>query len=142
MTWRVHPSNENLTKTIVSLIFVFVFLLLIGIIYGFFWSLLGAIFLFISLHSYYFPTVYEITDEEVIIKTIFTTNKRKLTEFKKAYWGKNGVLLSPFKHKTFLNNFRGVFLLLPADREEIIKYFKERYKPENKTEIRMDKENG
>lgn len=131
MTWRVHPANENLTKTIVSLIFVFVFLLLIGIIYGFFWSLLGAIFLFISLHSYYFPTVYEITDEEVIIKTFFTTNKRKLTEFKKAYWGKNGVLLSPFKYKTFLNNFRGVFLLLPKDRQEIIDFIKKKYYQSN-----------
>ncbi len=142
MTWRVHPANENLTKTIVSLIFVAIFLLLIGIIYGFFWSLLGAIFLFISLYSYYFPTVYEITDEEVIIKTIFTTNKRKLAEFKKAYFGKNGILLSPFKHKTFLNNFRGVFLLLPEDRGKIVDFIKKRYYQDNEFRIPEGKDNG
>lgn len=142
MTWRVHPANENLTKTIISLIFVVIFLVLIGIIYGFFWSLLGAIFLFISLYSYYFPTIYEINDEEVIIKTIFTTNKRKLAEFKKVYFGKNGILLSPFKHKTFLNNFRGVFLLLPEDRDKIIDFIKKRYYQDNESKIPEGKDNG
>ena len=50
------------------------------------------------------------------------TQRRELCEFKRLYEGKNGVLLSPFRRKTFLNQFRGVFLLLPAGRDEIINY--------------------
>ncbi|MGQ9464549.1 MAG: hypothetical protein ACUVQ4_02430 [bacterium] len=142
MNWRVHPAKANITKTVVSLVFLCIFLLLVAVIYGIPWALLGIIFLFVSLYSYYFPTTYQITEDKVIIKTIFTTTKRNLSEFKKVYFGKNGILLSPFKHKTFLNNFRGVFLLLPEDREEIIKYFKERYNPDTKSETRVEEENG
>jgi NOL1/NOP2/fmu family ribosome biogenesis protein len=50
------------------------------------------------------------------------TQKRKLTEFRKVYVGRNGVLLSPFRRKTFLNQFRGVFLLLPEQRDEILEF--------------------
>ncbi|MGQ9701246.1 MAG: hypothetical protein ACUVQT_02170 [bacterium] len=142
MNWRVHPAKANITKTVVSLVFLCIFLLLVIVIYGIPWALLGIIFLFVSLYSYYFPTTYQITEDKVIIKTIFTTTKRNLSEFKKVYFGKNGILLSPFKHKTFLNNFRGVFLLLPEDREEIIKYFKERYNRDTKSETRVEEGNG
>jgi len=115
---------KNRVKTILSLIFIFLFLFFISFFYGVFWGILGLTFLLFSLHSYYFPTHYEVNSEEVIIKNIFTTQRRKLGEFKKIYQGKNGVLLSPFKHKTFLNYFRGVFLLLPANRKEILEYLK------------------
>jgi energy-coupling factor transporter transmembrane protein EcfT len=131
MKWQIHPAKENMRKTIISVLFIAVFICLIAILYNFYWALLGLIFLVASLHSYYFPTFYEITEQEVIIKTIFSTQKRKLNEFKKIYIGKNGVLLSPFKHKTFLNSFRGVFLLLPGQRNEIIDYLQAKFNPED-----------
>jgi hypothetical protein len=126
MKWSVHPAKNNRTKTILSLIFVFGFLILVAIFYGAYWAILGFIILFVTLHSYFFPTYYEMSDKEIIIKTIFATQKRALKEFKKAYIGKNGILLSPFKRKTFMNRFRGVFLLLPDAREEIENYVVER----------------
>jgi len=131
MKWQTHPAKENITKTILSIAFIFIFVILIANFYNLYWALLGLVFLFASLHSYYFPTSYEITDEEIIIKTIFTTQKRKLSEFKRLYTGKNGILLSPFKHKTFLNNFRGVFLLLPREHNEIINFIKGKLDTEN-----------
>ncbi|MEO0122676.1 MAG: hypothetical protein ABIL69_01555 [candidate division WOR-3 bacterium] len=131
MKWQVHPAKKNITKTILSTAFIIIFLSLIAIFYNLYWALLGLIFLIASLNSYYFPTTYEITDEEVIVKTIFSTNKRKLKEFKKYYIGKNGILLSPFTHKTFLNNFRGIFLLLPEERNEIINFIKGKFNEDN-----------
>ncbi len=122
MKWQIHPARNSLAKTFISIVFIVLFLFLIARYYNVYWALLGLVFLFATLHSYYFPTTYEITDEEVIIKTIFSRQKRKLSEFRKAYSGKNGILLSPFRHKTFLNNFRGVFLLLPRERDEIIDF--------------------
>ncbi len=131
MKWQVHPAKKNITKTILSTAFIIIFVTLIAIFYNLYWALLGLIFLIASLNSYYFPTNYEITDEEVIVKTIFSTNKRKLKEFKKYYIGKNGILLSPFTHKTFLNNFRGIFLLLPEERNEIINFIKGKFNEDN-----------
>ena len=82
--------------------------------------------LFVSLHSYFFRTSYDINDDEVMIKNIFMTQRRKLSEFRKVYVGKNGALLSPFRRKTFLNQFRGVFLLLPEQRDEILEFLRTR----------------
>ncbi len=124
MKWSVHPAKSNRTKTILTLIFVFSFLCFVAFYYGIFWCVLGFIILFFSLRSYYFPTYYEVNENEVIIKSIFATQKRRLAEFKKVYKGKNGILLSPFKRKTFLNQFRGVFLLLPPKHSEIENYVK------------------
>lgn len=124
MKWSVHPAKKNQTKTFLSLLFIIIFLIAVLIFYGIYWTILGFAILFISLYSYYFPTHYELTDDEIIIKNIFVTQHRRLGEFTKVYLGKNGILLSPFKHRTILNRFRGVFLLLPENRESIIKQLK------------------
>jgi MFS superfamily sulfate permease-like transporter len=126
MRWTVHPAKRNLTKTVLTAFFITLFLVVVGVFYGIFWSLFGFIVLFVSLHSYFFPTSYAVDDEEVVIKNIFMTQKRKLNEFRKVYVGKNGTLLSPFKRKTFLNQFRGVFLLLPEQRNEVLEFLRVR----------------
>jgi len=120
MKWTVHPAKNDLTKTLLSGFFVTAFLVFIGIFYGIFWTIFGFVVLFVSLHSYFFSTSYEITEDDVIIRNIFMTQRRKLNEFRKVYVGRNGTLLSPFTRKTFLNQFRGVFLLLPENRDEVL----------------------
>lgn len=126
MKWTVHPAKRNLTKTTFSTIFIVAFLVFVGIFYGVFWSLFGLVVLLVSLHSYFFPTSYEAGKDEIVIKSIFMTQKRGLREFRQVYVGKNGVLLSPFRRKTFLNRFRGVFLLLPEEREEVLAFLRAR----------------
>ena len=133
MKWTVHPAKRDLTKTIISGFFVMAFIVIVGIFYGVFWSIFGLVVLFVSLHSYFFPTSYEIDDQEVVIKNIFMTQRRKLNEFRKVYVGRNGTLLSPFRRKTFLNQFRGVFLLLPSEREEILQYLRARIEPKEES---------
>jgi energy-coupling factor transporter transmembrane protein EcfT len=134
MKWSVYPAKNNQTKTILSLIFIFGFIGFVSIFYGLFWGVMGFIILFVSLHSYYFPTHYEVNNEEVIIKNIFVTQRRRLKEFRKVYQGKNGILLSPFIHKTFLNRFRGLFLLLPAGSDEIVDKLKKLIAPKEARE--------
>jgi hypothetical protein len=129
MKWTVHPAKRDLTRTISSGFFVTAFIVFVGIFYGIFWSIFGFVVLFVSLHSYFFPTSYEISDEQVVIKNIFMTQRRKLSEFRKVYVGRNGTLLSPFRRKTFLNQFRGVFLLLPEQRDEILEFLRARIEP-------------
>jgi hypothetical protein len=126
MKWIVHPAKRDLTKTILSAFFIALFLIIVGIFYGIFWSFFGLVVLLVSVHSYFFPTAYELNDNEVIIKNIFMTQKRKLSEFRRIYAGKNGVLLSPFRRKTVLNQFRGVFLLLPEERDKVLDLLKDR----------------
>lgn len=142
MKWTVHPAKQNRMKTILSLTFIFSFIIFVLLFYGIFWFILGFVILFFSLHSYYFPTHYEVGEDEVTIKNIFTTQRRKLREFKRVYQGKNGVLLSPFSRKTFLNQFRGVFLLLPAERDEIVSYLNHIIYSSQEESKGKSKENG
>jgi hypothetical protein len=134
MKWTVHPAKRDLTKTILSGFFVIGFLVFVGVFYGIFWSIFGFVVLLLSLHSYFFPTSYEITDDEVVIRSIFMTQRRKLNEFRKVYVGRNGTLLSPFRRKTFLDQFRGVFLLLPEKRDEILDLLRLRVEKQEKKE--------
>lgn len=122
MKWSVHPAKKTPRKTFLALSFIVIFMFAVGFIYGVFWAILGVLILFFSLHSYFFPTRYEVDEGKVLIKNIFGTQRRSLSEFKKVYKGKNGILLSPFRRKTFLNNFRGIFLFLPDDRTGIEDY--------------------
>jgi hypothetical protein len=137
MTWSVHPAKDNLVKTMISLVFIFGFLIFILIFYGPLLAFLGLAFLFVSLHSFYFKTTYEIDAESVNIRTVFGTQKRRLKEFRRIYEGKNGILLSPFKRKTFLNSFRGLFLYYPksagAVMNEDINAYLEKIFTENAT---------
>lgn len=126
MKWSVHPAKENHIKTAVSLVFIIAFLTYVSIFFGVIFGIVGLIILTVSLHSYYFPTQYELTDSEIIITKFFGTQRRQLSEFRKVYVGKNGLLLSPFSRKTFLNQFRGVFVLLPHERDTVVEYVKQR----------------
>ena len=131
MNWTVHPAKRNLNKTVLSASFIMAFVVIVAVFYGLFWSLFGFIILFVSVHSYFFPTTYDINDEEITIKNIFMTQRRKLSEFRRVYVGKNGVLLSPFRRKTFLNQFRGVFVLMPEKNIEILHFLRARIEPDN-----------
>lgn len=142
MKWSVHPAKDNYMKTILSLVFIIGFLVFVSIFYGVFWSLLGFIILIVSLYSYFFPSHYEVDHEYVRIRNIFLTQRRRLTEFKKVYRGKNGILLSPFKRKTFLNQFRGVFLLLSREQQEIEDYVRGLVESDEMTEDEHSKKDG
>ncbi|UCC10965.1 MAG: hypothetical protein JSW02_06245 [candidate division WOR-3 bacterium] len=126
MKWSIHPARKHRLKTIITGFFIVCFLVFVTVLYGTIFGLLGLLILFFSLYSYYFPTHYEATENAIIIKNVFMTQRRELSEFKRVYRGKNGILLSPFRRKTFLNHFRGVFLLLPEKRDEITAFLEER----------------
>ena len=99
----------------------------LGLTIGIIWAVFGFLVLFFSLTSFFFPTEYSVDTDGIRVRRLIYFSHRPITEFKRIYILKNGVLFSPFKKKTFLDNFRGLFLLLPPDRERVIKYLKERF---------------
>lgn len=129
LAWTIHPARDNMRKTVLSLIFIAACLAFVFIFWGIIYGVIGLAFLFIALRPYYLPTRYELTATHVIVKTMFYTQKRLLSEFRRVYRGKNGVLLSPFSHKTFLNNFRGIYLFLPPDSDLIVSRIRELVAP-------------
>ncbi|MEO0071938.1 MAG: hypothetical protein ABIK10_00655 [candidate division WOR-3 bacterium] len=127
ISWQVHLAKEHPKKTIL----VGLFLLLVSIFfikfYGLVLTLVAWGFLFITLNAYFLPTQYTLTDNEVIIDKRIVTNRLPWTHFKKYYFTRNGIVLSPFSRRNFLDNFRGVHLILPKEGQaEILEFIKQK----------------
>lgn len=88
--------------------------------------LFGAVVLLISLYPFYVKTEYEASTEGIKIKRPFYRKKRRWSEFRRIKEYENGVLLSPYKKDSFLENFRGEFLFIESkDKEKVVKVLKE-----------------
>jgi hypothetical protein len=122
ISWRVFPAKANPGKTTGVAVFLAALHVLIFIIYGLFWTLFALIVFFLALNSYFFPSDYFLDSEGILIDRGFYKNRRKWNEFRRLIHAKNGVVLSPFSKKTFLDNFRGIHLLLPKEREPILEF--------------------
>jgi hypothetical protein len=134
ISWQAHKAKETPKKTLFVLIFIIVFAVFLIIFYGLFWALLALIILFLSLNAYFLPTTYTLTDNGIIIDKKLFSNKLEWSRFRKYYMTTNGIVLSPFTQKSFLDNFRGVHLLLPKQHsEEIVIFIKN--KLDKKTDL-------
>jgi hypothetical protein len=120
LSWQVHRAKEHPKKTLFVSIILGVFVISITVLYGLPWTVLTLIVLFASLNAYFLPTTYTITDTEIIIDKKMFKNKLTWSRFRKYYITTTGVVLSPFTKRNFLDNFRGVHLLLPKENSEAI----------------------
>jgi hypothetical protein len=133
ISWQVHRAKENPQKTVLVSVILGFFIIFLVIFYGLGWAVLAAIVLFASLNAYFLPTRYTFTDNDIIIDKKLFKNKLEWSRFRKYYTTTTGIYLSPFSKKNFMDNFRGVHLLLPKqDAEkttEIIAFIKEKITP-------------
>jgi len=130
ISWQVHRAKENPKKTLWVLIVLIVFLVLLTVLYNFFWTVLALIVLFTSLNAYFLPISYMLTDTEILIDKKLFKNKLEWSRFRKYYITTTGIVLSPFTKRNFLDNFRGVHLLLPKENPEaIINFIKNKLDP-------------
>jgi len=133
LSWTVHPLVENLRKSI--LLGVFLTLLFIGIYWGFqsiYIALLSAIFLLGSLYKYFLPFHHNCEADKLIITSCCYRLERPWDTFRSFYVDRNGVLLSPFAHRTRLENFRGVYVRFGKHSpEEVIDFITRKISPES-----------
>ncbi len=124
--WSVHPAAKDRKKLIFSIISFVLTLLLLYFAGGVFWTVFGALVLFLTLYPFYVETKYIATEAGITIRRPLYKKMRKWGEFRRVKDFKNGILLSPYKKDTFLENFRGEFLLLNReDREKVVPFIKE-----------------
>ncbi len=122
ISWQVFPAREYPKKTVGAAVFLVALHVFIFIFYGPFWTIFALAVFFLALNSYFFPSSYILDNEGVLIVRWYSKHGRKWNEFRRVIFAKNGVVLSPFSRKTFLDNFRGIHLLLPKDRQPILEF--------------------
>ncbi len=139
MIWKVHPVKRRPYVSILVSMFIF----LVGIVINYstqsqVFTILALIILLASLAKFYFPTSYELTETEIIIKTTTQTLKKNWSMFRSCYPDKNGILLSPFEDPSRLENFRGIYLMFHDNRDEVINFVKthiEKHNSSNNNDI-------
>jgi len=129
LTWTVHRAREAPVKTaLVSA------LLLCVVAYGWWYAgpllALAALLVFAaSLHTYFLPVTYTLSDKGVTVDKRVFTHTYEWKTFRRWFRTTGGVVLSPFSRRTFLDNFRGVHLLLPRDPAPVIARLEEQFAP-------------
>jgi hypothetical protein len=92
-------------------------------------ALLALVLLFVALNAYFLPVTVTFSDRGIDINKRLFRAHYDWKQFRKWYRTTGGIVLSPFSHKTYLNNFRGVHLLLPDDPSAVIAYLERRFAP-------------
>lgn len=117
--WVSHPVKESVKKNIIAGIGVLV--ILAG---GFIWLyipgvLLGLIIILLTLTPYFLPTKYIISERGVEVHYMFQKKMHKWDMFRSYYDDENGILLSPFRRPSRLENYRGLYVRYGNNREKV-----------------------
>jgi hypothetical protein len=103
---------------------------------GFSWAMFGpmlgmlaVVVLFLALNTYFLPITYMLTDKGIEIDKRLFTARYEWKQFRRWFRTTGGIVISPFSRKNYLDNFRGVHLLLPADPQPIVAYLEKRFAP-------------
>ncbi|MEO0198159.1 MAG: hypothetical protein ABIL91_01080 [candidate division WOR-3 bacterium] len=81
---------------------------------GVFWGIFAFVVLMLVLFPFYTKTKYRIEDGKVTVIKPFYTFTRELSYFKRVYRDNFGVFLSPFTKRSFLESFRGLYLMVDS----------------------------
>lgn len=91
------------------------------------WVLIAAVFLIGSLHRFWLPAHYRLSEDELESRLGFFRMTRRLSDFRRAVLEPKGAFLSPFAEPNRLEQYRGLFLPYPKDAEPIKSFLKRKF---------------
>jgi hypothetical protein len=125
LMWVSHPAKARKMATILVTIFLLaVYILVFEITHSMIMVVLAILLFTMSLSTYFFPTRYEITQDKVKVRYLFTSVEKDLSNYRTFFCDRNGVLLSPFLGPSRLENFRGLYLRYHQNKEEVDAFVK------------------
>lgn len=126
LLWSVHPLKRSWVSSLIVTVFLLLLGLLVYSIYGLFLAILSVGLLFGSLSSYFLPTRYLLYPDRIEVHTFARRYSRDWSYFRSFHPDKNGVLLSPFEGRSWLERFRGVYVMFDGHRDEALRYIEEK----------------
>jgi len=129
LTWTIHPVVERPAVSVAVVLFLIAILVLIKISFqAWWWVILSALLIMVSLARFFLPTRYELTNEGVTSRMLFVVHQRPWSYFRSFYRSKRGVVLSPFDHPSKLDTYRGMHLFCLKNRNEVIDFVSKKLK--------------
>lgn len=123
LSWRYHPAAKTKAKTALACAVILAFGVFVW------WYSQSAIFAFLagliltaSLGVFFFPTRYTLAEDGITVEFLGTKQVKKWSGFARAEPEKNGIFLSPFARKSFLEHYRGVFVRYDGNKEEVDRF--------------------
>jgi hypothetical protein len=119
--WTAHPFRHRPGRGILVLSVVIV----VAIVLGWwmrspFWGIFAALALLLSLEAFFLPTRYEIGAGGMQVRKVFSSSVVDWARVRRVYEDKNGLTLSPFRRRTFMEPYRSTRILFDGgDRERI-----------------------
>jgi hypothetical protein len=115
LSWTVHRARETPAKTVVATAFILAFVAFSWAVFGPMLGVLAVVVLFLALNTYFLPITYTLTDKGIEVDKRMFTARFEWKQFRRWFRTTGGIVISPFSRKNYLDNFRGVHLMLPID---------------------------
>ena len=116
--WTVHRARETPARTIVAAAFILGFVAFSWAVFGPMLGILAVVVLFLALNTYFLPVTYTLADKGIEVDKRLFTAHYEWKQFRRWFRTSGGIVISPFSRKNYLDNFRGVHLLLPAEQRD------------------------
>jgi hypothetical protein len=131
LSWTVHPLKKDIKKSVFLIAFIILICLLTYLNFSNpAFAVMAFVLLMISMRRFFLRTYYKLDESGVTINSLGSRKKLQWNYFKNFYEDRQGILLSPFKDKSYLENFRGAYLILPEqERPQILDFIKKSIKP-------------
>lgn len=130
MEWTAYPFKAEPKKSVflVTIILLICLLTLLTTESAGF-TLITLALLVLSMRQFFLPTVYLLNSEGVEMRFAGTTKKKRWDYFNSYYEDRNGILLSPFKDRSRLESFRGIYLIaVGGNKPQIVEFIKQHIK--------------
>lgn len=121
VTWTAHPMRENWWKGVV---FWSLIIFLVWVIYwnveSIFWTVILSTILIWSQADFYLKTAFRLDSDGAEMKRGMNRKRIKWKKVRSTSDHENGLLLSPYISKSWLEQIRGIKLYYRNNREEVI----------------------
>jgi len=129
LSWTVHRARETPAKTVVVSLFILAFVAFSWAVLGPMLGILAMVVLFLALNTYFLPITYTLSDKGIEVDKRMFTARYEWKQFRRWFRTSGGIVISPFSRKNYLDNFRGVHLMLPPAPQPIFDYLERRFAP-------------
>jgi len=126
LEWRVFRAKETPVRTAIAGVFIAAFLGFTFWYFGVLLAIVALLALFVALHTYFLPVRYVLDGEGITVDKRIFSHTYPWDQFRRWFRTTGGVVVSPFSRRTFLDNFRGVHLLLPRDPAAVLAHLERR----------------
>ncbi|MGB2696742.1 MAG: hypothetical protein WBD28_02645 [Candidatus Zixiibacteriota bacterium] len=134
LKWRSHPfKRKKLTSLLVILCMVAVWISVYLTTFSVLMTVVSVIILLGALSPFFLPTDYELTSDKIKVRFFFSQKEKEWSFYRSFYVDKKGVFLSPFERPSRMENFRGIYIRVDQNKDQVVEFVSSRIK---KDEVR------